>query len=231
MLAFRILFEDDFVVAVDKPAGFHSHPPEDKSLPCPYRWNALAILQNQLNQALYPAHRLDRSTSGVLLFSKKREWNSRLQQQFQNNAVKKSYLALARGEIFCELEIESPLKNEKGEQQPSSTKINPLYRVMLAHQGSKRPFTLVWAEPKTGRFHQIRRHLAHISHPILGDNAHGDKKLNREIFVTLPRKQLFLRAIRLELLHPESQKPLKIEARWGKNWHTLFDLAGFCPIL
>jgi tRNA pseudouridine65 synthase len=222
LLALRIVYEDDFLVAVDKPAGFHSHAPEDKSVPCPHRWNALAILQNQVGTDLFPVHRLDRATSGLLLFSKQRAKNSFLQRQFQENTVEKSYLCLVRGHIPEPLLISLPLKNDSGEMLESRTSITPIFWPVLG-----RELTLLWARPHTGRFHQIRRHLAHISHPVVGDSQHGDRKFNREYF---PGEKLFLRSMSLGLRHPSSDEPISLRVRWGKNWHALFDRVGFCPL-
>src|SRR5688500_13263488 len=120
VLAFRVLYEDDFLVAVDKPANFHTHPPEDLSIRISPKWNGLRILEKQFQQKLYPAHRLDRATSGVLVLSRKRELNHALQSQFSDRKVHKQYAFLARGELQAPLTIDSPLASGSAERLDAS---------------------------------------------------------------------------------------------------------------
>jgi tRNA pseudouridine65 synthase len=100
MLKLRIVEERASWVLVDKPAGFHTHPPEDKSILISPRWNAQAILERQLGLELFPMHRLDRATSGLLLYSKNRQKNGAIQEQFAGGQVRKEYFALARGKLI-----------------------------------------------------------------------------------------------------------------------------------
>ncbi len=233
MLALRILYEDDSLVAVDKPPGFHSHPPEDKSIALNPRWNSLGILQKQLSTTLYPMHRLDRATSGILLFSKQKELNSFFQKQFQEQSVQKKYLCLVRGSFLGSSLLELPLKNTKGESQPARTQLEALHHFqlpILGPKGTPRTFTLLWAEPLTGRFHQIRRHLAAAGFPILGDKQHGDKKLNREFAALTGVERMLLRCAEMKI-QQLSGKVLVLQATWTKDWHRLFDQAGACPLL
>jgi tRNA pseudouridine65 synthase len=233
MLAFRILFEDESLVAIDKPAGFHSHPPEDKKIRLNQRWNALGIIQKQLGVKLYPAHRLDRATSGVLLLSKRPELNSALQMQFQSREVRKVYACVVRGQLRGAAELSEPLRTETG-QENALTQVSELGAFSLpiaGPDGADRKFTFVEAIPVTGRFHQIRRHLAQMSLPIVGDTRHGDKKLNREFSQLTGIQCLLLRCRSLEFAHPEGGELVKISARWGRDWHQVFDRMNFCPIL
>jgi len=233
MLGFRILFEDEDLVAIDKPAGFHSHPPEDKAIRLNPRWDALGILQKQLCGKLYPAHRLDRATSGILLFSKKRELNSVLQTQFQGREVKKVYACVVRGRLQGKAVIDQPLPKEEA-NETALTLVEERGSFSLPIQGPQgllRQFTFVEAIPVTGRFHQIRRHLAQMSLPIVGDTRHGDKKLNREFSQLTGIQCLLLRCRSLEFAHPEGGELVKISARWGRDWHQVFDRMHFCPIL
>jgi tRNA pseudouridine65 synthase len=234
MLAFRILHEDEALLAVDKPAGFHSHPPEDKSIRLNPRWNGLAILERQLGQKLFPAHRLDRATSGLLILSKRREANFALQRQFQERAVAKTYFCLVRGTFRGETRIEAPLKKDNGEEEEAITLAEECASFSLSipgPDGRDRVFTLVRATPLTGRYHQIRRHLARIGFPLVGDTRHGDRRVNRAFAELTGIDRLFLRCARLELKHPFSGEALSVTAPWNRDWHWLFDQIGVCPRL
>ncbi len=223
MQGFRILYTDDFLVAIDKPAGFHTHPPEDKTIRMHPRWNALGLLERQLEAKLFPVHRLDRATSGVLLFSRAREWNAVLQEQFQGREVQKIYYCCVRGHLegagTLDQELDGPALTHVQECATFSLPV-PKFR------GAERIFTLVRAEPETGRFHQIRRHLAQAGLPILGDKQHGDRKLNRELPPDL--SGLWLRCLQIRLKHPATGEWLQIRARWTPALHRLFDRAGVC---
>jgi len=232
MLKLRIVRENPSWVLIDKPAGFHTHAPEDKNLRISQRWNALSILEKQLGVPLYPMHRLDRATSGLLLYSKKRELNGAFQRQFAERTVRKVYFALVRGTFIGDVELDQALRSESGEAQESITKANSLYTFSLpiAHpRGGTRTFTFLRAEPLTGRFHQIRRHLAGAGFPLIGDSRHGDRKLNREFTALLGCAQLFLRCMTLEFQCPESGRRELNRARWSKEWHRIFEAAGACP--
>lgn len=233
MLKLRVVKESPSWVLIDKPAGFHTHPPENKSVRISPRWNALAILERQLGQELFPMHRLDRATSGLLLYSKDRAHNGELQAQFAGRTVRKNYFALVRGNLLGETLIDLALKAESGFMQEARTEISPYlsFALPLPHpNGGDRVFTVVRADPVTGRFHQIRRHLAGLGFPIVGDNQHGDRKLNREFTALTGCRTLFLRCMGLEFFTPGTGELVATRARWGKEWHRLFELAGACPL-
>lgn len=233
MLRLRIVQEGPSWVVIDMPTGFHTHPPEDKSLRVNPRWNALGILERQLGRPLYPAHRLDRATSGLLLFSKEREANRALQEQFASGEVRKLYYALARGSVGAAVRAEAPLKSEAGEPQQALTLLAPSFSFplpILHPRGGNRSFTLLEARPETGRFHQIRRHLAGLGFPIVGDSRHGDKKLNRAFAELTGGALLYLRCMGLGFRCPSTGEAVLLRARWSREWHRLFELAGACAI-
>jgi tRNA pseudouridine65 synthase len=232
MLSLRIIKQTDSWVLVDKPAGFHTHPPEDKKLRIHPRWNALGILERQFAQQLFPVHRLDRAASGLLLYSKRREHNRHLQEQFSARLVNKYYYVLVRGEFRGDSVIEDPIKGENGILLAATTKLSTCiaFSLPIPHpRGGNRMFTILKAEPTTGRFHQIRRHAAGIGFPLLGDSQHGDRKLNREFAALTGCRSLFLRCMSLEFRCPESGERLQVSGRWSREWHRIFDLAGACP--
>lgn len=234
MKAFRIIFEDNDLLIVDKPPGFHCVPPESKSIRISPAWNGLKILERQFQQKLYPAHRLDRATSGIFLLTKSKEMASITQKQFADRSTKKIYACVVRGRMRSDLSIDTPLKKPDGQLSPAKTNIHFVSHFSLAIKNEvadQREFSLIFAQPETGRFHQIRRHLANIGHPIMGDKMHGDKKLNRAFSEMVQSDRLFLRAMQLELNHPETQQRLIIRNKWNKDWHKIFPHSEVCPIL
>ncbi|MGE3260970.1 MAG: RluA family pseudouridine synthase [Bacteriovoracia bacterium] len=234
MLAFRILYEDDFLIVVDKPTGFHTHPPEDQAVRIAPKWNGLRILERQFQMKLYPVHRLDRASSGVLVLSKKRELNGHLQSQFAERTVHKQYAFLARGEIRGSRTLNDPIATEAGAMQEAFTGVAPVHTFALSiptKTGEEaRAFTIAWAYPETGRFHQIRRHLARAGHPLVNDSRHGDKKLNRAFAEKTGLSRLLLRCMEMRFRHPDSGAEMKVRTRWSRDWHKVFELSGICPL-
>lgn len=232
MLRLRVVKESSSWLLVDKPAGFHTHPPEDKSLRISPRWNALAILERQMGQELWPVHRLDRATSGLLLFSKDRTKNYFLQNQFAEKQTQKTYFALVRGTLQGAARLDEALKSESGQLQEAVTEVEPYFTFSLPiphPHGGERTFTVLKAAPVTGRFHQIRRHLARAGLPLLGDSRHGDRRLNREFAELTGCRNLFLRCMGLEFRCP-SGDPVEARVQWSREWHALFGFAGACPL-
>jgi len=143
---------------------------------------AVQLLRDQVGYRVYPTHRLDRKTSGVLLFAKSKVANSTMQQCFLNRAVKKEYLALVRGYTDKQGIIDYPLTEDGQKTKEALTSYSSLQQFEIPlpfgkHQTSR--YSLVELSPETGRFHQLRKHMAHIFHPIIGDRPHGCNKQNR----------------------------------------------------
>jgi tRNA pseudouridine65 synthase len=231
--AFQTLFSDNYYIALEKPAGFHSHPPEDKQIKIDPKWNALAIAERQFGQKLYPCHRLDKATSGILLFGRDSESAGRFQKMMQASGWEKQYFAFVRGRFSAAAVLNSALTDENGFAKEAITEVTPLFYWLhpeLEYQDQARIFTLVEVRPQTGRFHQIRRHLSGSTHPIVGDNRHGDKKLNREFFSATSAPYLYLRFAAASFLHPYDGEYRKIQTRWPRQWHALFEKIGFCAL-
>jgi tRNA pseudouridine65 synthase len=238
MQKLRIIYQDPYFVAVDKPAGIMVHQPEDQSL---RRFTAnqptvLRLLREQLGQYVYPVHRLDSATSGVLLMALDSTTAAKLQGLFQAQEVTKTYLALVRG--FTDLigRVDSPLSiDDEGDvMQEALTEYETLHHFELPipvglHSTSR--FSLVKVNPKTGRFHQIRRHFKRVSHPLIGDTIHGDGKQNRIWRELTADSLLYLKAYSLSILHPETKELMRFTSRWNHAWQKVFDRAGFCPYL
>lgn len=228
---FRVLFKDEFLIAIEKPAGYHVHAPEDPAHQASRRLTVLPILKKQVGEYLYPVHRLDRATSGVLIFGLTSDVASKIQHQFKTGQILKTYFAVCRGWILQSETVHQPITLENREY-PSETSIDPLARLELPHAVGKYAtarYSLLRVIPKTGRMHQIRRHCAHLSHPLVGDTIHGDGTHNRFFRERLGIPGLRLKAYSLTLTHPITGDPLHLRARWGSDWLKVFDLFGQCP--
>lgn len=238
-MAFRILYRDDFLVAIDKPAGFYVHPPENQKERISDSVNCLKILRNQIQTYVSPVHRLDRATSGVLLFSLDSSVTAQVARQFSEGSVQKTYYALVRGWTDEKGVIDSPLSRESTRSSDAVfEKVSALteyervakieYPLPLGRYSTAR-FSLVRVTPKTGRMHQIRRHFAHLRHPIIGDTVYGDGVQNRFFREKMAKSILFLKAYQLEFEHPLFKRKIQLRSRWGGLWHKLFDDLGVCP--
>ncbi len=221
-----ILYIDDYLAVVHKPAGWLVHrTPLDKG---ETRF-VLQALRQQIGRPVWPLHRLDKGTSGVLAFALDAETARQMGQRFETGeGLSKHYRAIVRGWPEDALLIDHPLKrmpddmrHERLAIQPAQTRLRTLRRGELPiAQGA---FTsLRWAEvafePLTGRRHQLRRHAKHIAHPILGDATHGKGPLNRAVAAHLGLQRLWLHAERLRLRHPVTQAALTLEAPCPPEW-------------
>ena len=230
---FRVLYQDDHLIAIDKPAGFYVHPPEDGAHRISRNTNCLFLLRKQIEKYLYPVHRLDRATSGVLLFALTPEAAGHLSGQFRNRQVQKCYYAVVRGWTDSAGKITSELKEDELDEAKRATTLyssvaqielpNPIGRYTTAR------YSLMKVEPLTGKTHQIRKHFSGIAHPLLGDTTYGDGKHNRFFRELFGKSTLYLKAYSLNFIHPATGEPLRIQARWTTAWHQIFDRFGICP--
>lgn len=231
-IRFEILAETSEFVAIDKPPGFHVHQPEDPRHRTDREFICLNNLRNQLDTYLYPVHRLDVGTEGVLIFAKTKEAAKNLSYQFQDRHVKKTYYAIVRGWTDDEGDITIPLElDSTGEPVESRTHYRTLQKVEMPYAIGKRHtgarYSLVEAKPETGRFHQIRRHMARIAHPIVGDSMHGDSHHNKYFRGTLEQPGLWLKAKVVEFNNPAELKRVRVESPWTPRWIRIFNTLGF----
>ena len=222
----RILYQDDYLVAVDKPPGLLVHR---TGLDAGETRFALQMLRDQLGRPVWPAHRLDKGTSGVLLFALDALTARRLGQAFDaTDQVRKTYLAVVRGWPAAEGWVNHPLRRMdddacagRTEVQEAQTFYRMLARYELPQPYSHFPTTrcaLVELQPLTGRRHQLRRHMKHLAHPIIGDATHGKGPLNRAVAELLGLQRLWLHAHRLELPHPTHGNTVQITCDCDATW-------------
>jgi tRNA pseudouridine65 synthase len=200
MSRIEILYRDEALVAVDKPAGLAVHRgwAHDDSY-------AMTEVRDLLGQWVYPVHRLDRGASGVLLFGLSPEAARALCEQFERHEVEKTYWALVRGAPADDVTIDHALKPDNSEQpQPAITRVR-----RLAQHGR---YAWVEARPLTGRLHQIRRHLKHVSCPLIGDVKYGKGEHNRLFREHYGLQRLALHAARLCVTSPASRARLELTA-------------------
>lgn len=237
MSTFSILYQDADLVVIDKPSGFHVHPPENRAEKVPRHKIILHQLRDQIGQRVYPLHRLDAATSGVLAFALHPEAASFWGKQFQERKVEKVYWTVVRGYLPDQGEINEPLGSDSsGELLQSQTFYRTLARVEIPEKVGKRHASArySWLEvsPKTGRYHQIRRHFGHLSHPVVGDAMHGDSHQNRFFRERLQISGLCLRAIQLKIENPYPGEPLEFKAPTHPKWRKIADLfQGVYPAL
>ncbi len=237
----EILYQDEAIIAVNKPSGWFVH----RSLLDPKVTDiVLQHLRDQVGHYLYPVHRLDRPTSGVLLFAFSAESARFLSAQLMDNRVEKQYLAIVRGYITDSGEIDYPLSvirdkiadKDSGEKeaQAAFTAYSGLAQVELNLSTGKYPtsrYSLVALKPLTGRKHQLRRHMNHISHPIVGDTTYGDLRHNRLFLREYEIDRLLLHAHKITIIHPLTKKELTIVAPLDELWITLLIALGWNPKL
>ena len=221
-----ILYLDDYLAIVHKPAGWLVHrTPLDKG---ETRF-VLQTLRDQIGQHVWPVHRLDKGTSGVLVFALSAEVARTLAQAFETGeGLHKTYRAVVRGWPADEGLIDHPLKRmpddmriERLEVQPAPSRFATLSRFELPLPQQDFATTRcaeVALEPLTGRRHQLRRHMKHIAHPILGDATHGKGPLNRALADLIGLQRLWLHAQSLELPHPVLGQWLRLASPLPIEW-------------
>lgn len=212
------LYRDEHMLVVNKPAGISVHKGWDND-----PINAVKLVRKLAKRYVHPVHRLDRPTSGALVFAFDGATTGMLQDHFRDKTIEKRYLALVRGVVKEAQVIDHPVpKKLKGDRVDAVTRIRPL-KVVLDR------YTLVEAFPETGRTHQIRRHLKHLSHPILCDTRYGDGKENQKARETWGLLRLGLHAAEIRLKHPHTGEPLRVVAPPPDDFRVPLERMGFLP--
>lgn len=219
-----IVYQDDHIIAINKPHGLLVH---QSSIARDAKEFALQLLRDQLGKNVYPSHRIDRKTSGILVFALDKETDRAMQLKFQNKEIEKKYLAILRGFAPATQTIDYPLINENEIKQEAVTHFKTLkhFEIPLAfgkHATSR--YSLVEAQPETGRMHQLRRHFAHIFHPIIGDRPHGCNKQNKLWLQEFNMSTMLLHASELLFKHPYSKEPIHIKAQASAEFMHAIDI-------
>ena len=241
-----IVFLDDSLVVINKPAGLLVHPSWiDRS----ETQSAMKQLRDLLGRWVYPVHRLDKPTSGILVFALSSEIAKILTAAFTERSVNKEYIAVVRGHT-CEAEtIDYPLgeiwdkmtDRESSKNKPAQQAITCYERLAIAELPfAVRPhptarYSLLKVKPQTGRNRQIRRHLKHIFHPIVGDHKHGDNAHNQMFAEQLACQRLLLHASQISFAHPLSGERLGLRAPLSDEFAAILqrvfgltDVTDFC---
>ena len=226
-----ILYQDDYLVAINKPHGLlvhRTHYAQDAEV------FALQTLRNQLDRHVWPAHRLDRKTGGVLLFALSSEIARSMQELFANRETEKTYWAIVRGYTEETGTIDYALRPDDGRQeyQEAITDYRTLAKAEIpVPMGKFETSRYSWVEayPKTGRMHQLRKHFAHILHPIIADRPHGCNKQNRMFKERFQMDTMMLHARNLAFAHPVSKERISITAPIQSEFHRMMDMMGWKP--
>ena len=208
----QILYQDEHLTAINKPHGLLVHRSPIAADASEF---AVQLLREQIGQKVYPVHRLDRKTSGVLLFALNEQVNSQLQQAFMNKEVSKKYLAIVRGFTSEKGTIDYPLTTDDGKTQDAVTHYRTLQQFEIPVPSGKfetSRYSLVEVTPETGRMHQIRKHFAHIFHPIIGDRPYGCNKQNKLFLEKWNMNTMLLHASELQFTHPVRKEFISISA-------------------
>jgi tRNA pseudouridine65 synthase len=226
-----ILYRDEHLIAINKPSGLLVHRSEIDRHETRF---AMQLLRDQIGQYVFPVHRLDKPTSGVLLFALSAEAAALMGPIFAEHKAQKTYVAVVRGIAPHQQRIDYALAEEQdkfsdkkartAEAKPAVTDIQRLAEIALPYKLDKYPesrYSLVRCLPHTGRKHQIRRHLKHISHPIIGDAKHGKGNHNRFFQQEFAAHRLLLAATELVFTHPVLNCGLKITAPLDETMSNL----------
>lgn len=224
---FMILFQDEYILAIHKPNNILVHHSvmannqiEEKSL--------VQILADTLENKYFPIHRLDRKTSGIILFAKKKEFVKAFQELFLSNQIQKTYQGLVRGFIPESGIIDSPVKgrdaNVHKEALTHYKRIKTFEIPIQVGPYEISRYSLVELSPKTGRLHQLRIHMNKISHPLIGDPKYGDRFHNRMFENEFENQALFLHAHTLEFTHPYTQETHLLKTDFPENWKRVLGL-------
>lgn len=230
----EILYQDEYIVVINKPSGLLVH----KSMIDRHEiYYAMKMLRDQIGQWVYPIHRLDKPTSGVLLFALDKESARLMSEQFRDRKTKKKYLAVVRGYTDDSGVINHPLKDKldkiadknaskESEAKEAISEYKTLAKVELpfavgAYDSVR--YSLVEVTLKTGRKHQIRRHMKHISHHLLGDTKYGRGEHNKFIRSELNCHRMLLHAYFLEIFHPYKEESLSFQAPLDETFKAVFE--------
>lgn len=231
-----VLYQDEWLIAVHKPSGLLVHRCDIDRHETRF---AVQILRDQIGQKVYPVHRLDKGTSGVLLFALNPEMARQVSGQFDRQEVAKTYLAVVRGHTPESGEIDHPLTRQYddyewkpdivAEPQQAVTRYRRLATCELPYAVDRYPtsrYALLALQPLTGRRHQLRRHLKHIAHPIIGDATYGKGRHNRLFQALFASHRMLLASVETRLTHPVTGEELLLQAPLAEDFAGVLQRLG-----
>lgn len=228
-----IIYEDEFIVIVNKPSGllvhhsFYARNVQGESL--------VEILRKQIDISLAPVHRLDKGTSGIVIFSKSSEVTKSIQTQINNRLASKTYIALVRGFTEEEGRVDSPIREpDSNLYKDACTVFRKIAQIELAisvEPFSTSRYSLIELHPVTGRMHQLRKHMNKIAHPIIGDKKYGNRHHNNMFINNLYLGGMFLHAYQMEFTHPIEKKQMLIKAEFPARWKDMAEKTGLADKL
>lgn len=233
-----VLYQDDSLVAIDKPSGWLVHRSnidrhESRIL--------VQALRDQIGRHVHPVHRLDKGTSGVMLFALDAASARCLAEQFERHEIHKTYWAVVRGWPPECGRIDHPLRDNSddyadmpstSEARSAITEFQRLATVELPHAVDRYPtsrYALVSLQPLTGRRHQLRRHMKHIAHPIIGDATHGKGRHNRFFAAQFGCDRLLLACTETRFRHPKNAAEMIVRTPVGDQFAQVMDGLGWSP--
>jgi len=219
----EIVYEDADLVAINKPHGLLVHRTK---IAADADIFALQLLRDQIQCKVYPCHRIDRKTSGVLLFAKNKETEKAIQKEFMLHKVDKTYHAIVRGWVPDSQLVDYAIAEQGKEKKEAQTSFKCLRRfeidLPLGKFNTSR-YSLIEVNPRSGRFHQIRKHMSHIFHPIIGDRPHGCSKQNRMWKSIFNMTSMMLHASNLRFSIGEDRQ-LQITARRSREFDRVLKI-------
>lgn len=234
----EVLYQDEYLIAVNKPAGMLVHR---SWLDRHETVFLMQTLRDQIGQHVFTVHRLDKPTSGVLLMALSSDVARIMSQQLEQHQMNKVYHAVVRGYLPGDGTVDYALTEEQDKiadklanpdkaPQPAVSHYRLLAQaempLAIGRYDTSR-YSLVELKPETGRKHQLRRHMSHLRHPIIGDTTHGDLKQNRGVAEHFDCSGLMLHASHIQFPHPITGENISLCAQWDKRWQRLVEKFGW----
>jgi tRNA pseudouridine65 synthase len=220
-----LIYEDNYIIAVNKPNNFLVHHSKMANNVIT-EVSLVALIKAKYDLKVYPIHRLDRKTSGVIICAKKREFVSKFQNLFKDNTIQKVYYSIVRGFSPISGTIDTDVKGRDSEVYKTAlthyvTKATKELEIAVTPYNTSR-YSLIVLQPKTGRLHQLRIHLNKINHPLIGDPKYGDRFHNRMFKREFNCDKLFLHARSITFVHPYTNEVLTVTAKFPTDWFVIF---------
>ncbi|MES2768334.1 MAG: pseudouridine synthase [Bdellovibrionota bacterium] len=219
----KILKKAKTYIIVHKPAGYvvYSDSKEDNKISCQ------VLLEKQLSQKIYPVHRIDKPTCGVLIYALTQQKANQLSTLFKTKRVDKTYLAFCHGEMVAKARADFPLKKHKEKlTELAATNLLNLETIEIDAKNEKRKYSLVEAIPETGRYHQIRRHLKMMKCPIVGDPVYGNSWNNDFFKEKYNINRTLLSAVSISFVDPETKEKVFVKTAPDQDFSNLLNKLG-----